>query len=111
MPRLSEKTCRFPERSIAVPGAAISLRLVIARVVDPKSGEILSTWYLLTNVPRAVSAERMALWYYWRWEIESFFKLLKSGGQQLEHWQQESGAAIGGFDGVHGGLEVATERR
>ena len=34
------------------------------------------------------------MWYYWRWEIESFFKLLKSGGKQLEHWQQESGAAV-----------------
>jgi hypothetical protein len=26
--------------------------------------------------------------------IESFFKLLKGHGQQLEHWQQETGAAI-----------------
>ena len=29
-------------------------------------------------------------WYYWRWKIESFFKLLKSAGQQLESWQQPS---------------------
>ena len=34
------------------------------------------------------------LWYYWRWNIESYFKLMKSGGQELEHWQQESGSAI-----------------
>jgi hypothetical protein len=81
-------------RQVAVPGEAISLRLVIAKVVCPKTGEVLSTWYLLTNVPPEVSAEQIALWYYWRWEIESFFKLLKSGGQQLEHWQQESGEAI-----------------
>src|SRR5690606_13153156 len=33
-------------------------------------------------------------WYYWRWQIESFFKLLKSHGQELEHWQQETGEAI-----------------
>src|SRR4029078_8424899 len=32
--------------------------------------------------------------YYWRWRIESFFKLLKSHGQQLEHWQQQTGPAI-----------------
>jgi len=51
-------------------------------------------WYLLANVPSEVSAEQIALWYYWRWEIESFFKLVKSGGQQLEHWQQESGLAV-----------------
>ena len=41
-----------------------------------------------------VDASEIALWYYWRWRIESFFKLLKSHGQQLEHWQQETGAAI-----------------
>ena len=81
-------------RSIVIAGEALTLRLVIARVVDPVSGEILSTWYLLTNVLSDVSAERIALWYYWRWEIESYFKLMKSGGQQLEHWQQESGSAI-----------------
>jgi len=48
----------------------------------------------LTNVPPDVSAETIALWYYWRWNIESYFKLMKSGGQELEHWQQESGSAI-----------------
>ena len=31
---------------------------------------------------------------YWRWKIESFFKLLKKGGQQIEQWQQESAEAI-----------------
>ena len=81
-------------RSIEVPGTAISLRLVMAKVLDPVSGVELSRWYLLTNVPVDVSAETVALWDYWRWEIESFFKLMKSGGQQLEHWQQESGWAV-----------------
>ena len=85
---------RVDGRVVQVHGEALSLRLVIARVVDPKSGTILSTWYLRTNVLSEVPAEQMALWYYWRWEIESFFKLLKSGGQQLEHWQQESGEAV-----------------
>jgi hypothetical protein len=36
----------------------------------------------------------MALWYYHRWNIESYFKLMKAGGQELEHWQQESAPAI-----------------
>ena len=50
---------------------------------------------LLSNVPKAwATTEQLAFCYYWRWRIESFFKLLKSHGQQLEHWQQESGAAI-----------------
>ena len=30
----------------------------------------------------------------YRWDIESYFKLMKSGGHELEHWQQESGLAI-----------------
>jgi hypothetical protein len=79
-------------RSVWVPGAAISLRLVMAKVVD--SDKELSTWYLLSNVPVDVPSETVALWYYWRWEIESYFKLLKSGSQELEHWQQETGLGV-----------------
>jgi hypothetical protein len=36
----------------------------------------------------------VALWYYWRWRVETYFKLLKGAGQQVEHWQQETGRAI-----------------
>jgi hypothetical protein len=36
----------------------------------------------------------LALWYHWRWRIESFFKLLKSEGHELEAWQQESAQAV-----------------
>ena len=87
-------TSKVNGRVVSIPGEAIALRLVMAKVVDPKTGEVLSTWYLLTNVPSEVPAERIALWYYWRWKIESFFKLMKSGGQEVEHWQQESGEAV-----------------
>jgi len=66
---------------------------VIARVRDAETQELLSTWYLLTNVD-AASAELVALWYYWRWNIESYFKLMKSAGMELDHWQLESGMAI-----------------
>ena len=56
---------------------------------------IVAQWTLLTNVFDAgVSAHQIALWYYWRWLIETFFKLLKSHGQELEQWQQHSGEAI-----------------
>jgi hypothetical protein len=82
-------------KSVPVPGEAITLRLVIAKVIDPVTGKELSTWHLLTNISAdEASAETVALWYYWRWHIESYFKLMKSGGQELEHWQQESGLAI-----------------
>jgi hypothetical protein len=76
-----------------VPGPPLTLRLVVSRVCDG-SGRTLAVWYLLTNVPAAVDTATVALWYYWRWRIESLFKLLKSAGHQVEHWQQESGEAL-----------------
>lgn len=87
-------TRKINRHVVYIPGEALSLRLVIVKVVDPTTDEVLSTWYLLTNVPSEVPTEQIALWYYFRWQIESFFKLLKKGGQQLEHWQQESGEAV-----------------
>jgi hypothetical protein len=41
-----------------------------------------------------VSGEQLAEWYDWRWKIETFFKLLKRAGPQVEQWQQETVAAI-----------------
>ncbi len=76
-----------------VPGPPITLRLVVSRVCDA-SGQTLAVWYLLTNLPCEVATATVALWYYWRWRIESLFRLLKSGGHQVEHWQQHSGEAI-----------------
>jgi DDE family transposase len=77
-----------------VPGPPIPLRLIVARVVDEK-GNMLAEWLLLTNVPAdEMPATGIALWYYWRWRIESFFKLLKSHGFNAEGWQQETGLAI-----------------
>jgi len=43
---------------------------------------------------RSVPDAQIALGYYWQWRIESYFKLLKQAGQQLENWEQESGRAI-----------------
>lgn len=75
-----------------VQGALLSLRLVVSRVLDD-AGRVLAEWLLLTNV-KDVSAKTIALWYYWRWRIESFFKLLKQAGHYLESWQQESALAL-----------------
>lgn len=76
-----------------IPGKPLPLRLIVSRVYSPE-GELLATWLLLTNVPSTVSAATLALWYYWRWLIESYFKLLKSAGQEVEQWQQETAEAI-----------------
>jgi hypothetical protein len=78
---------------IKVSQGPLPLRLVISRVVD-ETGTTLAEWYLLSNVPDDVSPGTIADWYYWRWKIESYHKLLKSGGLQLESWQQESADAI-----------------
>jgi hypothetical protein len=76
-----------------VPGPPLTLRLVVSRVCD-SNGQTLAVWYLLTNLPAEVDTATVALWYYWRWRIESLFKLLKSAGQQVEHWKQPDGEAI-----------------
>jgi len=76
-----------------IPGKALPVRLVISELRD-EQGQVLQRWYLLSNVPATVAAATLVLWYYWRWKIESFFKVLKSAGQQLEQWQQENGPFV-----------------
>lgn len=76
-----------------IPGPPLELRLVLVEARD-EQGTTLAVWYLLTNVPAEVEASTVALWYYWRWSIESYFKLLKSAGMQVEAWQQTTAAAI-----------------
>lgn len=73
-------------------GKPLDLRLVVSEVRD-EAGQVLAQWLLWTNV-RGVRAETIALWYYWRWQIESYFKLLKRAGQHVEQWQQTCAAAI-----------------
>jgi hypothetical protein len=75
------------------PGAPLRLRLIVVRLLLPDNG-LAGEWLLLTNLGQEVSAEMIAEWYYWRWVIESYFKLCKSAGQHLEEWQQETSASI-----------------
>jgi len=81
-----------------VPGAARALRLVIRRIAE-QDGTLVAEWLVWTNVPggeqpAGVPDTQIAQWYYWRWQIESVFKLLKSAGHHVEHWQQETAEAI-----------------
>lgn len=78
---------------VSVPGEPLALRLVVSEVRD-EAGEVLAVWLLLTNLPGSVEAAEVALWYYWRWRIESTFKLVKSAGQDLERWQQHDAFAV-----------------
>lgn len=71
-----------------IPGAPLELRLVVSEIRD-ENGGVLARWLLLSNLPAEVSAATVALWYYWRWRIESYHKLLKGAGQQVESWLQD----------------------
>ena len=89
-----EKTAGGHRRKVEVPGAAITLRVVVTRVVN-EVGKVLAEWCLLSNVDKClVDAATVGRWYAWRWRIETFHKLLKSAGMNAESWQQESGAAF-----------------
>ena len=81
------------KRIAPVAGEPLALRLVVSRICDAK-GQVLAQWLLLTNVTDEVDAATIARWYYYRWQIESMFKLLKSAGQQVEDWLQDDALAI-----------------
>jgi hypothetical protein len=76
-----------------IPGDSLTLRLVMSQVRDVE-GRLLAMWYLLSNLPASVGGQVIAQWYYWRWRIESFFKLMKSHGQEMEAWLQRDGLRI-----------------
>jgi hypothetical protein len=84
---------RSERKTLHRAGEPLPARLIISRVIG-LDGKLLAEWYLLSNLKQQVAGEQLALWYYWRWHIESYFKLLKTGGHQLENWQQESGEAV-----------------
>lgn len=82
------------KKRVLVPGDPLPMRLILTRVLD-EEGKQLAVWYLLSNVPvEWADAANLARCYYWRWRIETYFKLLKSHGFQLENWLQETAEAI-----------------
>lgn len=84
---------RRGKKRVTVPGEPLTLRLVVTQVRGD-DGTVTAEWLLVTNVGPEVSARQVGQWYAWRWRIESFFKLLKGHGHQVEEWQQETGEAI-----------------
>jgi hypothetical protein len=80
-------------KRLTVPGEPLAVRLVVTQVRDA-GGAVTAEWLLVTDVGPEVPPAQVGRWYAWRWRIESFFKLLKGHGQQVEAWQQETGAAI-----------------
>lgn len=86
--QLSAEGKRVP----VIEGPPVNCRLIVSKIIDSSNQEIAS-WYLLTSVSE-VSKGTLALWYYWRWSIETFYKLMKSAGMQVESWQQTSSLAV-----------------
>ena len=75
-------------------GKTIKARFVIERLVDEKQ-KVVAQWLLVTNIlDESVTKEMLATWYYYRWKIESYFKLLKSSGFNMEEWQQREPIAL-----------------
>ncbi len=75
-------------------GEALTVRLIVAEVREQNSDRALSRWTLLSNVEHVIQATELATWYYWRWSIESYFKLLKQAGHDIESWLQTRPQAI-----------------
>ncbi len=75
-------------------GDTLKARFVVERLVD-KNQQVVAQWLLVTNIlDKSVTAETLATWYYYRWKIESYFKLLKSSGFNMEEWQQREPVAL-----------------
>jgi len=82
------------KRLVKISGEPVKARFVVSRVVD-RNNKVLATWMLITNVDKQkVDAKSIATRYYYRWNIESYFKLLKTTGFNLEKWQQEKPLAL-----------------
>ena len=77
-----------------ISGEAVKARFIVERLVDEENN-VVAEWLLLSNIlDKKVSAQTLATWYYYRWKIESYFKLLKSSGFNLEEWQQKEPIAL-----------------
>ena len=77
-----------------IEGKAVKVRFIVERLVDEENN-VVAEWLLLSNIlDTKVSAQTLATWYYYRWKIESYFKLLKSSGFNLEEWQQKEPIAL-----------------
>lgn len=68
---------------------------VYAKEEEPPSGEAAISWLLLTTTPvtSVAEAREKLQWYTCRWQIEVFFKILKSGCR-IEQLQLETAARL-----------------
>jgi hypothetical protein len=59
----------------------VAVQAVLVREIDPPTGEPAVAWLLLTSLPVGTFAQACDIIHYYtcRWEIEVFFRVLKSG--------------------------------
>jgi hypothetical protein len=88
-PKSREATGKRDKR---VAGEALAVRLVVSKIINV-DGDLVAQWYLPSNVAGHVDDAQLALWHYFRWQIETFFKLLKGAGHQLERGERETARA------------------
>jgi hypothetical protein len=92
-PAKPKQTNTKGQRVAVIAGNPIAARLIVAELVD-SSGVMLTRWTLLSNVDTEIDAQELAQWYYWRWSIESFFKLIKQAGHDVDSWLQTTPQAL-----------------
>ena len=86
--RAQRVTLKPPQGQDAPP---VEVTALLAREINPPEGEDPIEWLLLTNLPITTreEAEEILGWYLCRWQIEIFFRILKSGCKieelQIEH--------------------------
>jgi hypothetical protein len=79
--RSTSVTLQAPRRFVGHPLSDQCLQVVLVEEPSPPAGQIPVQWLLLTSVPLSTHAEvrEVVCWYARRWEIEVYFKTLKSG--------------------------------
>ncbi len=84
-------TLKPPHRSAGEKLESMEVTVLLAEEIQPPKGEQAVTWILVTNlaVTTAEQAIEKMQWYLCRWQIEIYFRILKSGCK-IEKLQLES---------------------
>lgn len=85
--------CRVTLKGVSRPGGRlnnVTITVILAREKNPPDSESAVEWVLLTNQSLSTfeEAAQRVQWYLCRWQIEIYFKILKSGCQ-IEKLQLE----------------------
>jgi hypothetical protein len=85
----------LPPKALNTDVESIPVTAILTKEIDPPEGEDPIEWMLLTNVDVKdnLKAIEIIKWYLARWEIEIYFKILKSGCH-IEELQLETEARI-----------------